>query len=169
MAPAREFDIEEVFVRYKRRISDLGKPEVCWLWTGRTCNWGYGIGSWNQKRIVIHRLSYEWFKGPIPEGLVIDHLCGNRLCQNPDHMEAVTLGENVRRGQLRRWDEYRASPSYRQFEPGSTCKRGHLWTEHGRWQKSKLGFQRVCRRCAVLYQQEYQARKRASALQQEVE
>lgn len=49
---------------------------------------------------LVHRLSYEAFKGPVPDGAVIDHVCRNTLCYNPDHLEAVSQKENVLRGAL---------------------------------------------------------------------
>jgi hypothetical protein len=69
-------------------------PE-CWLWTGARNHYGYGIINIQKK---IHRVAYEHFLGPIPEALVIDHLCRVRHCVNPEHLEAVTFRENVLRG-----------------------------------------------------------------------
>lgn len=70
----------------------------CWIWTGAQSPRGYtkkGIGG---KRIQAHRYMWEKFNGPIPEGMVMDHLCRNPSCANPDHLEPVTHTENVRRG-----------------------------------------------------------------------
>jgi HNH endonuclease len=72
--------------------------DSCWWWTGCLTNHGYGVASWNGKQRPAHRVFYELRKGPIPEGLAIDHLCRNRSCVNPDHLEAVTLRTNVLRG-----------------------------------------------------------------------
>lgn len=68
----------------------------CWLWTGSTLADGYGqIRHEGDTR--AHRVAHVLFIGPIPEGLVVDHLCGVKLCVRPDHLEAVTQAENVRR------------------------------------------------------------------------
>jgi hypothetical protein len=72
----------------------------CWEWDGKRFPTGYGkmrIGNPPLENCA-HRWSYRLFKGPIPESLEIDHLCRNRCCVNPDHLEAVTHQENVRRG-----------------------------------------------------------------------
>lgn len=75
-------------------ISKIRKTSTCWIWTGFVGPNGYGsIG----KRYV-HRLSYEMFVGTIPEKLEIDHLCRNRRCVNPSHLEPVTHKENSVRG-----------------------------------------------------------------------
>jgi len=69
--------------------NDINK---CWLWVGATSN--YGHFSINGKTMNAHRVSYELYKDQIAEGLVIDHLCMNKLCVNPYHLEAVSNKEN---------------------------------------------------------------------------
>mgnify|MGYP001608992284 FL=1 len=70
----------------------------CWNWVmGKTRN-GYGRRWVNGKHAMAHRIIYEQLKGPIPEGLSLDHLCRNPSCVNPNHLESVTHTENVRRG-----------------------------------------------------------------------
>lgn len=76
----------------------------CWEWLGPTNAAGYGkISLWDSEArkkssAYVHRVSYEEFVGPIPEGMTLDHLCCNRACVNFDHLEPVTLEENARRG-----------------------------------------------------------------------
>ncbi len=92
-AEALRGDIAKVLQRYT-----LEPSSECWLWTGSKRG-GYGrlrlsaTGS-----VEAHRASYEYHVGPIAEGLVIDHLCRNRACINPAHLEPVTNRENIRRG-----------------------------------------------------------------------
>lgn len=74
---------------------------TCWTWTGSVLPSGYGKISTGplaaQSGTTAHRAVYEAFVGPIPEGLHLDHLCRNRLCVRPDHLEPVTQAENNRR------------------------------------------------------------------------
>jgi hypothetical protein len=71
----------------------------CCLWTGATQTQGYGsFGAGGPRSMLAHRFAYERHVGPVPEGLSLDHLCRNRLCVNPSHLEPVTIGENNRRG-----------------------------------------------------------------------
>ncbi|OGR27289.1 MAG: hypothetical protein A2139_07850 [Desulfobacca sp. RBG_16_60_12] len=70
----------------------------CWLWQGEINRNGYGRVWVNGKRLMAHRVTYEAFHGPIAPGLVLDHLCKNRQCCNPDHLEPVTVRENTIRG-----------------------------------------------------------------------
>ena len=79
----------------------LWKGTPCWLWTGGKTTAGYGETFWNQKVGYTHRLAYQLLIGAIPSGLELDHLCHNPACCNPEHLEAVTHGENIRRGNLR--------------------------------------------------------------------
>ena len=89
----------------------------CWEWTGGTQSDGYGSLSYDSKPWLAHRIVWTMLVGDIPEGLTIDHLCRNRTCVNPDHLEAVAFTENVRRG---------ANPRYRTVKH-HRCVKGHLY------------------------------------------
>lgn len=110
----------------EKRFLEKVSPEPnsgCWLWVaGLGGRWGYG-NFWNGKRNVqAHRWSYERWKGPIPDGLQIDHLCRVHCCVNPDHLEAVTCRENIMRGNLPKMmaDKQRSI---------THCANGHEYTE----------------------------------------
>jgi hypothetical protein len=71
----------------------------CWLWKQSTTTTGYGRYRVSGRNDPAHRVAYEYAVGPIPEGLVLDHLCRNKRCVNPAHLEPVTQHENI----LRAW------------------------------------------------------------------
>ena len=75
----------------------LEKTDTCWLWTGVPNLKGYGVFNTKPRRHMAHRFAYLLWVGPIPPGYEVDHLCGVRLCCRPEHLEAVTHRENVRR------------------------------------------------------------------------
>lgn len=96
------YDIEARF------WAKVDKTETCWLWTAAIRRRsGYGVFSHQARTMLAHRFAYELLVGPIPDGLVIDHLCRVRHCVNPDHLEPVTQRENLRRGM--RWPSSRSA------------------------------------------------------------
>lgn len=113
----------------------------CWIWLG-ALNHGYAMArnvSFG-KETKVHRMSYTYYRGPIPDGLHIDHLCRVRCCVNPWHLETVTFAENVRRGL-----PFKTPVS----ELRSACKRGHPFTEENTWiEIDTEGYSvRHCREC----------------------
>ena len=83
-----------------RILTNIVVVENCWEWLGSTDSSGYGSLSFRGKCASAHTLSYRAFRGEIPAGLEIDHLCRNRRCVNPWHMEPVTHHANIMRGDL---------------------------------------------------------------------
>lgn len=82
--------------RFWRKVAVTG--DLCWTWTGKQSGGGYGYwyGGHPTQRLV-HRVVYEALVGQIPDGCQLDHLCRNRLCVNPAHLEPVSPRENTRR------------------------------------------------------------------------
>lgn len=106
----------------------------CWIWIKIVRADGYGSFPFNGRCVLAHRWSYEHFVGPIPDGLTLDHLCRNRACVNPNHLEPVTLRINSLRGEappIQRWREDR-------------CIRGHDLAEA--YVRTDTGH-RMCRAC----------------------
>jgi hypothetical protein len=103
----------------------------CWIWLGHENGHGYGRITVDGKQLLTHRFAYELLRGPIPDGLQIDHLCRNRRCLNPDHLEPVTNRENKMR-----------SP---QVGTETHCKHGHEFTHENTYTHGKSG--RSCRAC----------------------
>lgn len=70
----------------------------CWNWTGAVGAYGYGISYYHGHLTHAHRMAYQSRRGPIPKGMILDHLCRNKLCVNPDHLEPVSNAVNTQRG-----------------------------------------------------------------------
>jgi hypothetical protein len=127
------FDLQRIFSRVDR-------SGPCWIWLGPKRGGGYGhVTRWESGKTVnavVHLVVYELMRHPIPDGLEIDHLCRNRSCCNPDHLEPVTTTVNIRRG---------TSPSARNAA-ATVCKNGHVLTPDNTYVR-RDGRGRQCRTC----------------------
>lgn len=115
-------------------------PHGCWIWQLRCMpTEGYGLIAVNSHPRMAHRVSYETFVGPIPEGLQLDHLCRVRACVNPEHLEPVTARENVLRSPIAQ-AALNAAKTHCPWEHEYTPENTYLYGPHGRW--------RLCKACA---------------------
>ena len=110
----------------------------CLVWCGRHLERGYGRFTIGYARAQAHVWAYRNIVGPIPEGMVLDHLCRNRACVNPFHLEPVSLGENVLRGETRAANN----------KAKTHCPRGHLYAGQNLYVKPR-GHGRTSRVCII--------------------
>lgn len=128
------------------RFNQYVMPEPlsgCWLWTACEDEKGYGqFTKDGRKQCGAHRFSYIYYRGEIPPGMTLDHLCRVRCCVNPDHLEVVTRGENVLRG----------IGITAQNAKKTHCNKGHQFDE-----KNTYLFQgkRLCKRCRYFWRLKY--------------
>lgn len=124
----------------------------CWGFDTVANSQGYHTFSIDGKNYKAHRVIWELVNGPIPTGLVIDHLCRNRGCVNPGHMETVTPGENTLRGE--------GPPA--QNARRDLCQRGHPFTRDN-LKPQRHGYRR-CRECSNMRNRRYMAKRRAARI-----
>lgn len=126
----------------------------CWQWTGRTDRYGYGrIQSFGQA-LQAYLVAYEAWRGPVPDGLELDHLCRVRICVNPDHLEAVTKTVNTMRGE--------SSPAVNARK--DACIHGHPFDDANTYYATRKSgrVRRQCRTCQRIAVDKYNSRKAAA-------
>lgn len=125
----------------RKILSRCVEQDGCWIWTG-ALTYGYGVVRWMDRIYRTHRVIY----GPVPEGLQLDHLCRNRACCNPAHLEAVTHKVNSLRGV--------GAPAVNAQK--TECAAGHPFDEDNTY-TDKQGW-RYCRKCRARRQREWKAK-----------
>ena len=133
--------------QHRRLIGRMIIGPDCWGWRGGFNRYGYAQISLNGT-VLVHRFLYENLIGPIPKDKQLDHLCRNRGCINPSHLEIVSLKENVLRG------EGISAQNARKTH----CSRGHEFTEANTINRPSGA--RTCRECNAMHTQRWRARNK---------
>lgn len=150
---------DRVVARVLATLDRSGGPDACWPWTGYINPQGYGELGWGEAgrktTSTVHSVVYRTQVGPVPDGLVIDHVCHNvdfscaggdtcihRRCANPAHLEAVTSLVNIQRGRVR-------GSSSRPRPPRTHCLAGHELSEANTlvYVRPNGRVERTCRIC----------------------
>ena len=118
---------------------------TCWIWDGALSHNGYGRARVDGRMANVHRAAYEALVEPVPAGLQIDHLCFERRCYNPAHLEVVTPAENRRRSAARI----------------TSCPAGHLYDDENTYITAAGA--RSCRTCTRLRKRARDAQRRGGA------
>ena len=139
--------------RFMRR-AQIDSESGCWVWVGARHDDGYGVFSVGHGHEYAHRWSYTHFKGPIPDGLSIDHLCGQPPCVNPDHLEAVPIRVNVLRG-TKNPTALNARRTH--------CVNGHPFTGRNTYRNSRRPNVRAGRICLYARKKAWRQRQRCVA------
>jgi hypothetical protein len=135
--------------RFRKKVA-VGDPSGCHLWVGGLDRYGYGQIRVDGRYVGAHRVAWEIEHGPIPHGLVIDHLCRIPACVNPAHLEPVTERENILRG---------TSPSAIAARK-THCIHGHPFSGENLYlRKREKGWKRECRACQRTWAAAHKARK----------
>lgn len=117
----------------------------CWEWQKSLSRSGYGVFWYDNHNMVAHRISYSLYKGPIPEGLPLDHICANKKCVNPDHLEVVTFKENTSRMHNRKRSD-------------THCANGHAFAEVGTYERTRNGRKvKTCNKCTEISRLKYRS------------
>ncbi len=131
--------------RWAAKVRFPTDPEECWEWIGGTSR-GYGRFWSGRSQVPAHRYGYERFIGPIPVGLTLDHLCRNRSCVNPEHLEPVSMRVNLLRG---------IGPAAKNARQ-TLCLRGHPLAGTNLYVRPSR-HERVCRTCRSARKRAYRA------------
>ena len=128
---------------YRHFVSKIdAQSTACWRWRGACTSanshgrGGYGRFWLDGREVLAHRVAYETYKGPIPDGYTVDHRCNNPSCVNPAHLSLATPRDNILRG----------NGVFAQNARKTHCKRGHAFTPENTGQQKGGRFCRTCRR-----------------------
>lgn len=144
-----------------RKHTEVIPESGCHEWRGRVSSAGYGVitvvqSGYQTRTFSAHKAAFELSRGRVPEGMVLDHLCRNRICVNPDHLEVVTQRENVMRSPI---------------APGALnaakthCAQGHEFTPENTYlyqqKPPRTSLVRICRSCRNAQRRSWLDRKAA--------